>query len=91
MKNKIKNDVSKAWYKSKTIVVNSLLGLLSLFNEFGGEVKDILESNMPFLREIDSKWYIGAIAFLIIFNIVNRIYTDKPIAIKKKKDDENVS
>ena len=88
MKEQKETEIKKIWYKSKTIIVNSFLGLLSLFNEFGGEIKETVQNNLPFLKDVDSKWYIYAVIFLVVFNIINRKFTNKEIVVKPKKTKE---
>ena len=85
MKEQKETEIKKIWYKSKTIIVNGFLGLLSLFNEFGGEIKDTVQNNLPFLKDVDAKWYIYAVIFLVVFNIINRKFTSKEIVVKPKK------
>lgn len=78
------SEFKKIWYKSKTIIVNSFIGLLTLFNEIGGDFKNVIQENLPFLKDIDAKWYVYAVIFLIIFNIVNRKFINTEIKITKK-------
>lgn len=79
------SEIKKMWYKSKTIIVNSLIGLLSLLNEVGGDFKDVVQENLPFLKDLDGKWYIYAVVFLVLFNVINRSFTKDKIEIKAKK------
>lgn len=79
------SEIKKMWYKSKTIIVNSLIGLLSLLNEVGGDFKDVIQENLPFLKDLDGKWYIYAVIFLVLFNVINRSFTKDKIEIKPKK------
>ena len=78
-------EFKKFWYRSKTIVLNGGIAVITGIMALIQELQPYLENNLEFIKGINPKYYLIAIIVLGILNIINRFYTHTSIV---KKDSE---
>lgn len=73
-KEELKENLSKTWYQSKTILFNSFVSIVAVLSDY----IDLIKQN------VDFKVFIAIVIFINLANGYLRLKTDKPIG---KKDD----
>lgn len=82
----IKEIGKKIWYKSKTIITNIFIAVVSFIGFFLEETKDIVNSNLDYFKSsgIDVKYIFILLIFIALVNIYLRFKTKTKIITKQE-------
>ncbi len=82
--NEIKSIIKKEWYKSKTIIFNSIIATIGVIYGTITQLMPQVANNLDMIKNFNKKYYILAIILIAIFNAINRKFTTMPIKFKKE-------
>jgi amino acid permease len=80
----LKNIIKKDWYKSKTIIINSIVTIIGVIYGTITQLMPQLANNLDMIKGFNKKYWVLAIILIGLFNAINRKFTTMPVKFKKE-------